>query len=167
MSRIHEDDRHNSNNTDQIVRRIPEQRRPWLLLLVFRLAICTYCAPSSLESQKANARRDSKITSFQTSLPLSLQVHQTAGFIVCFAVMLGIYYTDVWDAKSLPFMSTSLRQANGTVYPSADVFPNGNLDHDALETYGIPRMTGTFAYSMLMANAAVSNLRLPWHIFPD
>lgn len=98
-----------------------------------------------------------QITSFQTSLPLSLQAHQAAGFIVCFAAMLGIYYTDGWGAQSLPFMSTSLRQANGTVYPSASVFPGGILDESALETYGIPRMTGTFAFSMFMANAAVSN----------
>ncbi|CAN8100192.1 unnamed protein product [Discula destructiva] len=98
------------------------------------------------------------ITSYQTSLPLTLQAHQAAGFLVCFAAMLGIYYTNAWDSQSLPFMSTSLRQANGTVYPSAAVFPNGALDEAALETYGIPRMTGSFAYAMFIANAAIGAL---------
>lgn len=72
--------------------------------------------------------------------------------------MLGIYYTNVWDSQSLPFMSTSLKQANGTTYPSASVFPGGELDEEAFATYGVPRMTGTFAYSMLIANAAVSTV---------
>lgn len=106
------------------------------------------------------------ITSFQTSLPLNLQAHQAAGFVICFAAMLGIYYTNVWDSQSLPFMSTSLKQANGTTYPSATVFPGGELDQAAFETYGIPRLTGTFAYSMLIANAAVSTLPVLLYIFP-
>lgn len=70
--------------------------------------------------------------------------------------MLGIYYTDTWGAKSLPFMSTSLRSADGSAYPSAEIFPGGNLNHTALAEYGAPKMTGTFAYAMFMANAAVS-----------
>jgi hypothetical protein len=32
--------------------------------------------------------------------------------------MLGIYYTDTWDAKSQPFMSTQLRSQDGKKYPS-------------------------------------------------
>lgn len=71
--------------------------------------------------------------------------------------MLGIYYNNVWGAKSLPFMSTSLRMDNGSAYPIKDVFVGGVLNSTALEENGIPRLTGTFAYSMLMANAAVSN----------
>lgn len=71
--------------------------------------------------------------------------------------MLGIYYSNGWNAKSQPFMSTQLRTANGTTYPSAKVFVGGVLDEDALAIYGIPRLSGTFAYAMLMANAAVSN----------
>lgn len=46
--------------------------------------------------------------------------------------------------------------ANGTSYPVSSVFPDGVLDKSALATYGVPRLTGTFAYAMFMANAAVS-----------
>lgn len=70
--------------------------------------------------------------------------------------MLGIYYNNVWGAKSLPFMSTSLRLSNGSSYPISEVFTGGVLNDTALEEYGDPKLTGTFAYSMLMANAAVS-----------
>lgn len=72
--------------------------------------------------------------------------------------MLGIYYGNVWGASSLPFMSTKLLSQNGTAYPTTEVFAGGILDKAALLENGIPRLSGTFAYSMLMANVAVSLL---------
>ncbi len=70
--------------------------------------------------------------------------------------MLGIYYTNAWDAKSQPFMSTRLRSEDGSAYPIGKVFVGGVLNQEAFEKYGIPRLTGSFAYAMFMANAAVS-----------
>ncbi|OSS54159.1 hypothetical protein B5807_01345 [Epicoccum nigrum] len=98
------------------------------------------------------------ITSFQSSLPLKLQLHQTAGLVVCMFVMLGIYYGNAWNAKSLPFMNTRLLTQDGGKYPAAKVFVNGVLDKSALAKYGLPRLTGTFAYAMFMANAAIGAL---------
>lgn len=74
--------------------------------------------------------------------------------------MLAIYYGNAWNSRSLPFMSTRLLTQEGKSYPSAKVFVNGVLDKSALATYGIPRLTGTFAYAMFMANAAVGDLVL-------
>lgn len=70
--------------------------------------------------------------------------------------MAGIYYGNGWGASSLPFMSTRLLQENGTTYPIHEVFNGGVLDKVALAEYGLPRLTGTFAFAMFMANAAVS-----------
>jgi hypothetical protein len=70
--------------------------------------------------------------------------------------MLGIYYTDTWGAKSQPFMSTQLRSQSGKRYPISKVFVGGVLDEEALQKNGIPRLTGSFAYGLFMANAAVS-----------
>lgn len=70
--------------------------------------------------------------------------------------MIGIYYTNVWDAKTQPFMSTRLRTATGKAYPTAKVFVGGVLDKTAFAKFGVPRLTGSFAYAMFMANAAVS-----------
>ncbi|KAH6874904.1 OPT oligopeptide transporter [Thelonectria olida] len=105
------------------------------------------------------------ITSFQTSLPLSLQVHSAVGYFICYLAMLGIYYNNVWGAKSLPFMSTRLQAENGTKYPTTAVFEGGVLNKAALEEYGIPRLTGSFAYSMFMANAAIGALVLHCILF--
>ncbi|KAF7914799.1 hypothetical protein BELL_0070g00310 [Botrytis elliptica] len=98
------------------------------------------------------------ITSFNTSLPLKTQAHSLCGYLVCFAAMLGIYYTNAWDSKSQPFMSTQLRSENGSRYPTGQVFTNGVLNDTALEEFGNPSLTGSFAYAMFMANAAIGAL---------
>ncbi|KAJ6173590.1 hypothetical protein N7485_006402 [Penicillium canescens] len=98
------------------------------------------------------------ITSFQTSLPLKLQLHQAAGIGACFIAMIGIYYGNGWNARSLPFMSTKMLMTNGTRYPIDDVFPGGVLDEVKLFEYGLPKLTGTFAFAMFMANAAIGAL---------
>lgn len=69
--------------------------------------------------------------------------------------MLGIYYGNGWGARSLPFMSTDLLMENGTTYPVTDVFSGGVLNVSALEYYGIPKLSGSFAYAMFIGNAAV------------
>ncbi|CAG8902131.1 unnamed protein product [Penicillium egyptiacum] len=98
------------------------------------------------------------LTSAQTSLPLKLQAHQAAGLFSCFIIMIGIYYGNGWNSRSLPFMSTRLLTNNGTAYPLGDVFPGGILDEVALAKHGLPRITGTFAFAMFMANAAMGAL---------
>jgi hypothetical protein len=89
-------------------------------------------------------------------LPLVLQANAAAGYFVCFIAMLGIYYGNVWDAQSQPFMSTRLRTIAGGAYPVKKLFTNGILNQEVLAQYGVPRLTGSFAYAMFMANAAVS-----------
>ncbi|CAG8214265.1 unnamed protein product [Penicillium olsonii] len=90
------------------------------------------------------------------ALPLKLQLHSTVGLGICCLVMIAIYYGNVWDALSQPFMSPILRTDSGKPYPSKSLFPSGRLDISMLEKYGIPRLSGTFAYGLLMANAAAS-----------
>ncbi|KAL1864950.1 hypothetical protein VTK73DRAFT_5579 [Phialemonium thermophilum] len=98
------------------------------------------------------------ITSFATATPLKLQLHAALGFFFCYIIMLIIYYTNAWDAKSQPFMSTRLRAQDGSPYPIDKAFPGGVLDTKIFEKYGIPRLTGSFAYAMFMANAAIGAL---------
>ncbi|ROV90969.1 hypothetical protein VSDG_07712 [Cytospora chrysosperma] len=43
-------------------------------------------------------------------------------------------------------------------YPISDVFTGGVLNETALAEYGLPRLTGTFAYALFMANAAIGAL---------
>ncbi|PIA93749.1 Oligopeptide transporter 3 [Cercospora beticola] len=98
------------------------------------------------------------ITSYQTSLPLKLQANAAVGFFTCFIMMIIIWYANIWDAKSLPFMSTTLRSADGSSYPISKVFKNGILDKAVLAEQGLPRLAGSFAYAVFMANAAIGAL---------
>ncbi|KAJ5504754.1 Oligopeptide transporter OPT superfamily [Penicillium fimorum] len=98
------------------------------------------------------------LTSFQTSLPLKLQIHQALGLATCFIAMIGVYYGNAWNSRSLPFMSTRMLMSNGTTYPLNEVFPNGVLNEAALVEHGLPKITGTFALAMFLANAAIGAL---------
>jgi hypothetical protein len=88
-------------------------------------------------------------------LPLKFQAHFAVGIFTCFLAMLGIFYSNTWGARSLPFMSTKLLNADGTRYPVSEVFVGGVLNEEAFAIHGTPKLAGSFAYSMFMANAAV------------
>lgn len=98
------------------------------------------------------------ITSFSTSLPLTWQIHNAAGLTLCGFVMLGLYYSNAFNARDLPFMSTRLLGNDGKRYPLEKVFVGARLNKEALAEHGIPRITASFAYGMFMANAAIGAL---------
>ncbi|KAK0610964.1 OPT oligopeptide transporter [Immersiella caudata] len=98
------------------------------------------------------------ITSFNTSLPLVLQSHMAVGYIICGVAMLGIYYSNVWGSRVQPFMSTRLRTQDGGEYNVTTIFTQGVLDHEKLAEQGLPALSGSFVYSMFMANTAIGAL---------
>jgi hypothetical protein len=55
-------------------------------------------------------------------------------------------------------MASNLRTADGGRYNASTVFINGILDRDALERVGLPRLTGSYAWSLTVGNAAVRHL---------
>lgn len=98
------------------------------------------------------------ITSTQLSLPLIQQANSWIGYAVCYAAMAGIYYSNIWNAKNFPFMSTSIFADNGKKYNQSAVFVDGVLDRTKLEAVGYPNVTGTYAWGMLVRNAAIGAL---------
>lgn len=95
------------------------------------------------------------ITSSSTSMPLKLQANFAVGLVICWIAMLAVYYGNAWGALSQPFMSTSLKTAAGGSYSSTSVFVNGILDEEKLASYGLPHLTGTYTWAMLVGNAAI------------
>jgi len=75
--------------------------------------------------------------------------------VICYCAYLGVYYSNLWGARSLPFLASNLRTADGGRYNSTAVFDNGILNRAALEEYGLPRLTGSYAWSLTVGNAAV------------
>ncbi|KAL1412167.1 hypothetical protein Q8F55_003176 [Vanrija albida] len=98
------------------------------------------------------------LTSTAASMPLKLQANFAAGIVICYIAMLAVYYGNAWGAKSQPFMSTSLRTAEGGRYNSSAVFINGILDEAKLEQVGLPQLSGTYTWALLIGNAAIGAL---------
>lgn len=87
---------------------------------------------------------------------LTIEANSAIGIVIAYVAMLAVYYGNAWNALAQPFMSTRLRTASGGVYQVAKVFNKGILDHEALESYGLPQLTGTYAWASMVGNGAVS-----------
>ncbi|ODN75285.1 hypothetical protein L202_06468 [Cryptococcus amylolentus CBS 6039] len=98
------------------------------------------------------------ITSSATSMPLILQANYASGIVFCWIAFLAVYYGNAWSAKSLPFLSTTLHTASGDTYPTAKVFVNGILDESALERYGLPKLSGTYVWAMVVNSLSIGAL---------
>ncbi|KAI0648419.1 oligopeptide transporter [Trametes meyenii] len=99
------------------------------------------------------------ITSSFMSFPLIQQANSWIGYAVCYIAIMGIYYSDVWNSKAFPMLSTSLYSQNGTRYNQAAVFGSTfTLNETALETVGLPALTGSNAWANLCANLGIGGL---------
>ncbi|KAI0053806.1 oligopeptide transporter [Auriscalpium vulgare] len=94
------------------------------------------------------------------SLPLIQQANSWVGFFFCYVAILGIYYSDTWNSRSFPMLSSSLFASNGSRYKQSAVFtgPNFHLNKTALDEIGLPALTGSNAWHNLTANLAIGGL---------
>ncbi|EGO23267.1 hypothetical protein SERLADRAFT_450912 [Serpula lacrymans var. lacrymans S7.9] len=101
--------------------------------------------------------------------PLQTQVSSWVGIALCYILLMGCYYGDVFEGKSrgLPFLSASLFSGNGSLYDqSAILTPANQLDAVKFAEIGPPYMTTTYAISLLTAYAALGaafSHVLLWH----
>ncbi|EGN93492.1 hypothetical protein SERLA73DRAFT_64004, partial [Serpula lacrymans var. lacrymans S7.3] len=101
--------------------------------------------------------------------PLQTQVSSWIGLVLSYALMMGCYYSNVFEGKSrgLPFMSTALFSGNGSSYDQSAILDSNNqLDPEKYAQIGPPYMTTTYAVSLLASyasmGAAFSHILL-WH----
>ncbi|KAI8968690.1 OPT oligopeptide transporter protein-domain-containing protein [Trametes punicea] len=74
------------------------------------------------------------ITSTFMSYPLIQQANSWIGYAVCYIAIMGIYYSNVWNSKAFPMLSTSLYSQNGSTYDQDAVFGSTfQLNETALE----------------------------------
>ncbi|TFK82027.1 oligopeptide transporter [Polyporus arcularius HHB13444] len=99
------------------------------------------------------------ISSTYMSLPLIQQANSWIGYALCYIIIMGIYYTNAWNSKMFPMLSTSLYSQNGTHYNQQAVFGTTfTLNQTALDTVGLPAITGSNAWSNLAANLSIGGL---------
>ncbi|KAM6503339.1 oligopeptide transporter [Amanita muscaria] len=81
------------------------------------------------------------------------------GLGFCYIIICVIYYTNTWGSKAFPMISTSIFQANGSIYNQNAVFgTNFQLNQTALQDVGLPYLAGSWAWSNLTANLAIGGL---------
>ncbi|KAH8822770.1 OPT oligopeptide transporter protein-domain-containing protein [Flagelloscypha sp. PMI_526] len=100
--------------------------------------------------------------------PLQTQVSSYLGMLLGYVVLISTYYANVFDGRDLKFMSTSLfSRLNTKVYNQTAVITSDyKLNHDALETIGLPRYTTTYSVSQLCYNLSLGSAItyvLVWH----
>ncbi|KAF9047508.1 OPT oligopeptide transporter protein-domain-containing protein [Panaeolus papilionaceus] len=99
--------------------------------------------------------------------PLQTQINSYLGLVLGYIVLTSAYYSDVFNGRDIPFMSTSLFGKDGNTYNQTAVIGSDfKLDPAALETVGLPRYTTTYAVSQLSYNlslGAAFTYILLWH----
>ncbi|KAL4916766.1 OPT oligopeptide transporter protein-domain-containing protein [Aspergillus aurantiobrunneus] len=99
------------------------------------------------------------IQSTYLSLPFKQQVNSWIGYAIFYVVMAGLYYGNAWDAKTFPFMSTSLFLRNGETFsPGSVTNAQGTIDYAKLEQVGLPNLTSSTVWGYLTQNLAIGAL---------
>ncbi|KAH9071576.1 oligopeptide transporter [Lactarius deliciosus] len=100
------------------------------------------------------------IGSVYMSLPLVQQANTWVGIFICYIVIAVIYYSNTWNSKSFPMLSTSLFSSNGSIYHQTAVFTGSNfqLNQTALDEIGLPALTGSNAWAGLTSSLAIGGL---------
>ncbi|KDQ33722.1 OPT superfamily [Pleurotus ostreatus PC15] len=92
-------------------------------------------------------------------LPLVQQVNAWVGFAFCYIAIMAIYYSNLWNSRAFPMLSSSIFSSNGSVYNQSAVFgPSFTLNRTALNEVGLPALTGSNAWHGLTANLSIGGL---------
>ncbi|KZV85364.1 OPT superfamily oligopeptide transporter [Exidia glandulosa HHB12029] len=88
--------------------------------------------------------------------PLQTQVNSYLGMALGYIVLTSVYYSNIFNGRDLPFMSTSLFGSDGETYnQTAILTPDSRLNMTALQSIGLPRYTATYAVSQLAYNLSL------------
>ncbi|KAJ6513070.1 OPT oligopeptide transporter protein-domain-containing protein [Mycena sanguinolenta] len=90
-------------------------------------------------------------------IPLKAQFSNFVGYILCIIVFIAVYYNNIWNAKSFPFLSQELFYANGSVYNQLLIL-NSNLEVDPtlLAEQGLPFYATTWVVQLLTTNLGMA-----------
>ncbi|KAH7929974.1 OPT superfamily oligopeptide transporter [Leucogyrophana mollusca] len=99
------------------------------------------------------------ITSTYMSLPLTQQANSWIGYAFCYIIFMAIYYTNTWNSKAFPLLSTSIFSSNGSIYDQTAIFgPTFQLNQTALDEIGLPALTGSNAWLNVTNCLAIGGL---------
>ncbi|KAJ7261713.1 OPT oligopeptide transporter protein-domain-containing protein [Mycena haematopus] len=90
-------------------------------------------------------------------IPLKAQFSNLVGYILCIIVFIAVYYNNIWNAKTFPFLSQTLFYANGSEYDQLLIL-NDNLEVDPtlLAEQGLPFYASTWVAQLLTTNLGMA-----------
>ncbi|KAH0585321.1 hypothetical protein H2248_008562 [Termitomyces sp. 'cryptogamus'] len=87
------------------------------------------------------------------AIPLRAQFSNFIGYILCMVVFLAVFYKNIWQARSLPFLSQELFYENGTVYDQLRILNDKfEVDPELLRKEGLPFYAGSWVVQLLTTN---------------
>ncbi|KAF8843877.1 oligopeptide transporter [Paxillus ammoniavirescens] len=99
------------------------------------------------------------ITSAYMSLPLVQQANSWIGYGLCYIILVAIYYSNTWNSKTFPMISTSIFSANGSIYDQEAVFGSTfQLNQTVLAEVGLPYLSGSTVWSNITNSLAIGGL---------
>ncbi|KAJ7067142.1 OPT oligopeptide transporter protein-domain-containing protein [Mycena amicta] len=91
------------------------------------------------------------------AIPLKAQFSNFIGYILCMVVFVAVYYNNIWNAKSFPFLSQELFYANGSVYDQLLILDeNLEVDPTLLAQQGLPYYTASWIVYLLTSNLGMA-----------
>jgi len=90
------------------------------------------------------------------AIPLRAQFSNLIGYTLCMVVFVAVYYKNIWQARSLPFLSQELFYPNGTVYDQTLILNDKfEVDKTLLAEQGLPFYAGTWVVQLLATNLSM------------
>ncbi|OKL61431.1 hypothetical protein UA08_03142 [Talaromyces atroroseus] len=95
--------------------------------------------------------------------PLQSTVNTMIGIIGCYALFIGLYYGNIWEAKSLPFLSQDMFNLSASTSTSFSVYNQSlilnddfEIDHKKLDAEGLPYLTATYVAYLITTNMGMT-----------
>lgn len=94
--------------------------------------------------------------------PLQTLNNNFVGYLLCIVVFCGVYYGNVWNSQSFPFLSQELYTAESTMEKPVKfnqtlvMDENWRIDPQKLAEQGLPYFTGTFAVYIIATNLSIT-----------
>jgi hypothetical protein len=105
-------------------------------------------------------------------LPFQTLINSMAGYLISIGIYMGLYYSNIWDARKYPFLSPQMFSSSSTskryvAYNQTAILDKTfKLDEDKLKIHGLPNLTSSHAFSMIARNlgitASIGHMIL-WH----
>ncbi|KAJ7364210.1 OPT oligopeptide transporter protein-domain-containing protein [Mycena albidolilacea] len=91
------------------------------------------------------------------TIPLKAQFSNFVGYILCIIVFVAVYYNNIWNAKTFPFLSQTLFYANGSVYDQLLILNDKfEVDPTLLAEQGLPFYSSTWVVQLLTTNLGMA-----------